>query len=313
MLSTVYSKHKIYIVYNFNIIMNNSRSIQKVGDRSYAISLPKEWIIANKLKEKDNIFFERTKDNKILFSTQKMQNENKSITISTDAMSNIAEFIMLCYVKSIDNIILTSKTFNYEKTKKIREIVTHLEGYNIIFEDEKTIKIAFMFNDIKITTPQTIKRMFYLLKILLESIENNDLKTAAETENAIDRLYHLSKRILLSCIRDIELRKENNINNDEDIFFTKDVFKKLEGIGDSIYELTEINYKKEDIDRIRKILSIIESIIIENKSVEQELAKLKNIPNKHSTRNDLIIGKISDRAKDIIENMMSIEFNKKYF
>ncbi|MGV8086610.1 MAG: AbrB/MazE/SpoVT family DNA-binding domain-containing protein [Candidatus Woesearchaeota archaeon] len=293
--------------------MNNSRSIQKVGNRSYAISLPKEWITLNKLKEKDDIFFEKTKDNKIILSTHNSKQESKDITISVDTINNISEFIMLCYVKSVDNILLTSKNFNYEKTKKIREIVTHLEGYNIVFEDEKTIKISFMFNDIKITTPQTIKRMFYLLKILLESIENNDLKTASETENAIDRLYHLSKRILLSCIRDSDLRKENNIVNDEDIFFTKDVVKKLEGIGDSIYELTEITPKKEDIERIKKILQIIEHIIVENKSVEQELQKLESITNKHLTRSDLIIGKIIDRSKDIIENMMSIEFNKKYF
>ncbi|HEY9702195.1 MAG TPA: AbrB/MazE/SpoVT family DNA-binding domain-containing protein [Allocoleopsis sp.] len=291
--------------------MDNHRKIQIVGNRSYAVSLPKDWVESNKLKRKDTIFFSKTSDNKLIISVDKESyNKNDSLEISINKIRNLSEFLMFCYVKSIDNLTLTSDKFDYAKVTQIREALNCLEGYEIVSEDEKVIKISFMFKDTNITIPQIIRRMVYLLKLLLDSVIDKNEKGIGQTENSIDRLYHLSKRILLSCSTSSSKRIENQVLNDEDIFFKRDIIKKLEGIGDSICQLSHKPFEKKDVDSIRKLLSLIESTLLTSKDIDETMNSFEKL-NNLSTKN-IVTLKIFDRAKDLMENMLFIEFNKKF-
>jgi len=291
-----------------------SRKIQLVGNRSFAISLPKEWVINNKLKNKDSIFIEQTDNNELIIKKSDIvSQEKKEITISLEEIHNINEFIVFCYVRNVDRIKIISKKADYEKIVAIRNILSYLEGYDITHEDEKSIEISFLFNDININLNHITRRMIYLLRFMTTSLINKDSKNIQDTEKSIDKLYHLSKRILFACMNSQKLRKENNIQNREDLFFLKDIVKKIESMGDTIYSMRGMKITQKDYDVINDIIKILEIMLDKNK-IDEAKTKLSQL--KIETKDKEIfykIHRIQELCKDAMENFMSIKFNNIYF
>ncbi len=291
-----------------------SRKIQSVGGRSYALSLPKEWVIANKLKNKDNLFIEQTGNNELIIKKTDLElQEKKEITISLEELKNINEFIVFCYVRNIDKITILTKKSDYEKIITIRNILGYLEGYDITHEDEKSIKISFLFNDININLNHIMRRMIYLLKFTTTSLINHDKKSMEDTEISIDKLYHLSKRILFACMNSQKTRKENNVKSREDLFFLKDIMKKIESIGDNIYGMREMKITQKDHDTLNELISILETMLDKNKvdEAKMRLTNIKIITNNKEIKHK--IQRIQELCKDAMENFMSIKFNDSYF
>jgi len=292
----------------------DSRKIQLVGHRSYAISLPKEWIISNRLKNKDSLFIEQTDNNELIIKkTDVVSKEKKEIIILLEEIRNINEFIVFCYVRNVDKLKIISKKTDYEKIIALRNILGYLEGYDITHEDERSIEISFLFNDINVNLNHIMHRMIYLLKFMTTSLINKDTQNIKDTEKSIDKLYHLSKRILFACMNSQKLRKENSIQSREDLFFLKDIVKKIESIGDTIYSMREMKITQKDHDIINELIKILESMLDKNKMDE---AKIQLNQVKIVSKDKEIfykIHRIQELCKDAMENFMSINFNNIYF
>ena len=313
MLSIVYSSRKIYIsTHNFKTM--DARKIQLVGNRSFALSLPKDWVTNNKLKNKDSLFIEQTENNELIIRKSDFtSSEKKEIIINIDEINNINEFIVFCYVRNVNKIKILTKKSDYEKIIAIRKILGYLEGYDITHEDEKAIEISFLFNDININLNHIMHRMVYLLKFMTTSLINQDTKNIEDTEKSIDKLYHLSKRILFACMNSQKLRTENNIKNREELFFLKDIVKKIESIGDTIYSMREMKITQKDHDSINEIINILESMLDKKKidEAKTQLSQLKIVTKDKEV--DHKIHRIQEFCKDAMENFMSIKFNNTYF
>lgn len=292
----------------------DSRRIQLVGNRSYAISLPKEWIMSNELKNKDTLFIEQTSNNELIIKKTNLESLNKKeITIQLDKIDNINEFIVFCYVRNVDKIKILITTTDYEKLIAIRKILSYLEGYDITKENEKSIEISFLFNDININLNNIMHRMIYLVKFMITSLMNKDNITIEDTEKSVDKLYHLSKRILFSCITSQKARMENSIRSREDIFFLKDIVKKIESIGDTLYSMRKMTISEQDKEVMDTIIQIF-THMLDKKMINEAKTKLYNIY--ITTKNKEIYYKISrmqELCKDAMENFMSIQFNNNYF
>jgi phosphate uptake regulator len=292
-----------------------SRKIQLVGNRSYSISLPKQWVISNNLKQKDSVFIEIDSNNELVIRGIKLTKDEKSrITVNLEEIDDIKEFLMFCYIKNIDNIRLLTKNQDYEKIKSIKNILNYLEGYDIVSEDENKIEISFLFNDININIQKILARMTYLLKLLLTSLQNKDKAILEETETSIDRLYHLSKRILFSCIHNQKLRTENKINNSEDIFFYKDIFKRLENIGDQLVKLKNNNISNNETKIVTEFIDFLYQLLIRKQNpheLKKYFVKIKIRSPNSFIKN--ILTRIDELCTDVLENAMSIEFNNNYF
>jgi phosphate uptake regulator len=291
------------------------RKIQLVGNRSYSISLPKQWVISNNLKEQDTVFLDTTANNEIIIKNKNIEKKiKKSISINLNNLKDIPEFLVFCYVKNIDHVKINYITPDPEKIELIYKILKYLDGYDIISEDDSKIEISFLFNDININLQKLIIRMVYLLKFSVSSYNPINKPVIEENEMNMDRLYNLAKRILFSCLSNDKLRKENNILNQEDLFFYKDLFKKLEQIGDNIYSLGSYKISKEDIKQVMEIVELIELILIKKKNLQIFIDKIRSI--KITSKNieiKIILNKIQERCKDLYDNLISIEFNNQYF
>lgn len=306
---------KIFIYTVFLLMYMEARKIQVVGNRSYSVSLPKSWVTTNKLKAKDTIFIETLASNDLLVrSSDKSVYLPSELAFNIDDIVNIQEFLVFCYVKNIDNLKLFTKRMDFHKIAAIREVLKYLEGYDITNENERSIEISFLFKDVNVTISKIIRRMTYLLHLEYEAIRNKDYKTIDDTEIAIDRLYHLSKRIIFACMRNSKLRKENAIVSDEDLFFYKDIIKRLEKMGDEMVRLKDSPIHKEDLAWLERLIRFIQELLCGRKDATKMRGPFEKLkPYSEKKESNKVLASMYSLTRDLFQSKVSIEFNKRYF
>ncbi len=292
-----------------------ARRIQLVGKRSYAVSLPKQWVLDNKLKQKDNIFIEKTSNGALMIKpSNEGRSEQSKIVVSLSDIDNIEEFMVFCYIKNVDNLtLLTSKT-NHEDITTVRSVLKCLEGFEVTYEDEKRLEISFLFSEFNITLPKLVSRMTHLIRLMYDGLKSKDFVTVNETELVVDRLYHLSKRIIIASFYDRSLREKNGIYSEEDLFFYQSIVKKLENVGDSLFLLSSKELSSSELSSISGMLSIIENLLrgkIKSSKVKENLSKIKINSRKPDVKLSLL--RLHDLVIDVFENYCSIQFNKRFF
>jgi phosphate uptake regulator len=288
-----------------------SRKLQEVGNRSYSVSLPKKWIVDNKLGKHDSVFIETTDNNElVLRSTPKTEKSSKQIKIKADDPTLLSEFLVFCYMKNIDTIRFYDDELSYDALKAIRKALNYLEGYDVVAETSSSIDIAFLFKDIDITIPKIIHRMFYLIKLHVDALANSDTQSLLEAEIATDRLHFLSIRIIFACLQDYNLRIENGIHHMEDLFFYKNITKRLENVSDQLLTLGRANAK--DVEQLRKMVIFIDKVLIHKEDIKtlKELYLKMHYSSKDATT-DRIFHKLCDLCKDLLEARISLDLNEK--
>lgn len=312
MLIKLYSKQKIYIlIKKLNNMVVLARKIQLVGNRSYSVSLPKEWVLHNNLKEKDTVNIEISKSNDLVISASQ-KNPIRSVEITIDKGTHIPELIFLCFNKEIDELVLKSKEFSLDQIKKIKRSIHIVEGYNIIDESSSQIKIVSISQNFNYTLRKLVGRTVYLLSNSCNALATGDIETIEENEHEINKFYHLSKRLLIKAIHDTKIRAENLIWDTMDIFIWNSNIKKLENIGDILYDMRNIDFPGKAYQTIHKYISLVNDIFIKIKGyAELESYVQKNI--KLQNRLKSIEGRVHLLCKDIMENMIMLDLNQNYF
>jgi phosphate uptake regulator len=294
--------------------MVESRRLQRVGSRSFAVTLPKQWVTANNLKEHDLVFMERTKNDELLVKTgEKRSEREEEMTISVKEIKLLREFIVLCYVNNVKHLLLTGSP-SYEQVSEVKQILRYLEGYEITAQDEKSIEIGFLFSTVEVTVPVLLKRMTYLLKLMFEALEQGDANGLEEFETSLDRLYHLSKRLFSACLSDQSLRKTNSVDSTEQLFFLRGITKRLENIGDRIFSMREKPPTKEDLALLKEIIFLVEDTLSERRPLEELKREILSLRKREVVVNACqAVQRSIELYTDILENKISIYYDKKFF
>ncbi len=286
-----------------------TRKIQLTGKRSYSISLPKEWIIKNNLKEKSIVFTEEIGERELLIKSNENKESEKSISIDLKKIGDIEDFFAFCYLKNIKKI---EAKFGEEKNtelKQIKKILKYLKGYDIIYQDRERIEISFLFEETDANINEIIKRIISLLNTQIELLDSQNKKEIEETEQSIDALHFLSKRILHLAARDSKSRKNNSLKNIDDVFLYLDLVKKLERIGDAIYKIKEEEISEKELETIRERLGYLDNFYKLDKKETNLIIKEKIIEtNKKEIKK--FIKRINHLIKDISRVFISININR---
>jgi hypothetical protein len=269
----------------------------------------------NGLGKKDSVYIEPTENNELVVKTVKSgHHRSQSIRVNIDQVDSINQLLVFCYVKNVNHLTLWSKTMTYETIKTVRSTLRYLEGYDITSETEKEIEITFLFHDVNINMRKMVQRILYLLRLQIVSLEKKDVASMDENEMAIDRLYHLSKRILFACIHNYRLRVENDIKNEEDLFFLKDIVKKLENIADAIYRIRDQAVGAKEVQQIRAHIDYLDSVLNKKARGKELRSGLERLaPSAKEPVIKAALQRIHELCRDVLENFVSIEFDRTYF
>ncbi len=300
------------------------RKIQLIAGTTYTVSLPKSWIKKNNLKEGNDISIIEKSDNNLILSHRPVK-EKKLNEISLDVedymgkdenVQNLSQILFGCYYLGIEKITLFSKKSLSKNIKtKVRKTLLNMSGTEISYEDDNKITIRVLLDKSKIEFSQIIYRIGLLIEYsisnLVDQLNINEIRL---NENEIDRLYHLSTKMISLSLIDSNILDSSKIKNNSLIPSYFLMSKKLENLADMIYYLSEyINKNKIKYDN-NKILEFIKSEI--NRGVKyvisDHLSIFERVGGEKLDNINELISKIKDKTiqryfEDIIRYLKDIE------
>src|SRR3989344_1087157 len=277
------------------------RKIQLIAGTTYSVSLPKEWIRKNNLKEKNEILFYEKNDRTLVISPHTIE-EKKLNEISLDIdkyASNIDQVLFGVYYLGIENISLFSKKELTKDVKtRIRKTITHMSGTEISYEDKQKIIIKVLLDKSKVDVFQVLYRINLIIESsisnILEQLNINEIKI---NENEIDRLYPLIAKIVLLSLVNTNILYSSKIKN---VSLIPDYFlisKRLENIGDSINHLSEYLHKtKVKFENKKEILNFVKTEL--DRSITHIMGSPPKIFEKIDFDNLRIINNYISKLKD---------------
>jgi phosphate uptake regulator len=247
------------------------RRLQKIGS-SILVSLPKEWVEANRLDKSAEVELE-TSDNTVSITAGKTERPSKEVVISYPLPQdeNIVANITGAYLIGYDIIRIKAKTtIPAEDREKIRNSMRRLVGMEIVEEDSSNVNVQFLLDAATLNPQKILKRissialgMFNDISSSLISDDRSNLQTLSHRDDEVDRQYFLLVRLIRSTISDKRLATAFHLEN-IDVLDYRIAANILETTSDTLVEiansLSNTTLSKNDLKKIYELTKDIESI-----------------------------------------------------
>ena len=230
------------------------------------MSLPKEWVDANKLDKHSQVEIETGQDS-VSISLNKETRPTKELVFSypLPKEENIVADITGAYLLGYDIIEINSKSIiPGEEREKIRNSMRRLVGMEIIEEDASHINMQFLLDATTLNPEKILKRMSSIALGMYDDVSNglisddkSNLQTLAKRDVEVNRQYFLLVRLIRSTLVDKKLANAFNLEN-IDVLDYRVAANLLENAGDSIVELSNFIYNSSlSKEHSKKIFEIV--------------------------------------------------------
>ena len=221
-----------------------TRRLQRIGS-SILVSLPKEWVVANKLDKSSQVEIETTQNN-LSITTQQSRKPTKEVEIlyPLSKEDSVVANITGAYLLGYDLIRIKGKsTISIKDRENIRASMRSLVGIEIIDEDAKTITTQILLDESSVNPQKILKRMSSIAQGMfidvLDMLQNTDqLASVIDRDSEINRQYFLLVRLIRSAIVDKRLASTFNLV-DTDILDYRLAANIIENAGDTIVSITD--------------------------------------------------------------------------
>jgi len=221
-----------------------TRRLQRIGS-SILVSLPKEWVVANKLDKSSQVEIETTQ-NSLSITTQQSKKPTKEVEIPypLSKEDSVVANITGAYLLGYDLIRIKGKsTISIKDRENIRDLMRSLVGIEIIDEDAKTITTQVLLDESSVNPQKILKRMssiaYGMFIDVLDMLQNPDqLASVVDRDSEINRQYFLLVRLIRSAIVDQRLATTFNLV-DMDILDYRLAANIIDNAGDTIVSITD--------------------------------------------------------------------------
>lgn len=247
------------------------RRLQRIGS-SILVSLPNEWVQANKLEKSDEVEIE-TGFNSISIAPTGMSKTPHEVVIDypVSKQENISAYVTGAYLLGYDIIKIHGKSaISVEDREKIRGLMRRLVGMEIVEEDSSNVNVQFLLDATTLSPDKILKRMSSIVLGMfhdtISCLSTNDksvLQAMPSRDDEIDRQYFLLVRLIRGAMVDKKLATALNLGN-IDILDYRIAANLLETAGDTIIELahalTELPLSKSEMKNFYELSAEIENI-----------------------------------------------------
>jgi phosphate uptake regulator len=244
----------------------DTRKIQFTGKSSYIVSLPKDWVFDNGLKQGDRVSVLRQGNSgleiKPNYSSTKNTQESATFEIkSSDEQSSVVRKLIALYflrykiihIKPKDGRIIPSqRTAIRNSVKKI------LMGAEIIADSSEGITIQVMINLIELSIDGAFKRMMLLAKSMqndaLLAIKEGNVELAKEvidSDDDVDRFGFYIIRQLTIAIENAFMLEEMGFRSSRECLGYRVIVKNIERLADHAVRIAKdcIDFEKPIKDK----------------------------------------------------------------
>jgi len=278
------------------------------------VSLPKEWIDANKLGKSAQVEIETTQNNLSIRTQQKRPSKEIEISYPLPKGESIVPNITGAYLLGYDIIKIIAKSpISITDRESVRASMRRLVGMEIVDEDATNISVQFLLDETSVNPQKILKRMssialgmFSDVVLSLKSGDQTNLETVANRDAEINRQYFLLVRLIRSTIMDSRLAMIFNLEN-IDILDYRIAANTLEIAGDTVVELSQSlmksNLSKVEQKRIHDFAKDMEEI--QTKSIESFISNNRTLAINAITLQKINSEKIS-KIRSSLENKKQI-------
>ena len=251
----------------------DQRKLIKLGNSSFAIALPKDWVDKSGLKKGDNVFLEGNSNGEIILwsKLKKLSDENfKEIKIDNKTIYLVKKEIVAAYTDGSTTLILTGKKEKSE-IKEIKEFIKSLLSFEIIEENSEKIVAKDFFNIEEANLNNFIKRidnnikeMFSIVSLCIEKgkLSKKELEEIEGIDIDTTKFWLLISRLFFKGIDNPSVI--NTLKSDTlQIFNEWWLAYNLEHIGDQIKNAARVLSSSRVKEEDRKFLSKLFSQIYE--------------------------------------------------
>jgi len=185
------------------------RRLQKTSDGTFFVTLPKGWVVRNKLERGAILSFSERKDGKILAEPYGEQ-ERKITTVTLTPGPLLQREIEEKYLLGYDVFeILSQQVIGSDTRETVRRMVRSLVGLEIVEEDAKKMVIQCLIEP-SLLFPDRILRRLHLITLAMQNdavsaFVRGDSRlghTVIERDEDVDRLYFLLVRVVRAALTD---------------------------------------------------------------------------------------------------------------
>jgi len=251
------------------------RRLQKIGS-SILVTLPKEWVDANKLDKSSQVELETGQDS-LSISVNKDNRPSKEVVISYPLPKdeNIVADITGAYLLGYDIIrIQGKKSIPNEDREKIRTSMRRLVGMEIIDEDATNVNVQFLLDATTLQPDKILKRISSLALGMYNDVveglildDKSNLLTLSNRDIEVNRQYFLLVRLIRSTMIDVRLAGAFSLEK-IDILDYRVAANLLENAADTIVELGNLiantSLSHNDLKQLYELAKDFEPIAIKS-------------------------------------------------
>ncbi len=219
------------------------RKVQLTGGSSYVITLPKDWIIDQKIQKNDPLGLIVQPDGSLLISTKLTPEKvHREKVIDADAILDpryLFRLLIGAYIAGYSYIIVKSKKgLSPTVRDQVAEFTRMTIGPEIMEEDLNSTTLKDLLDPAEMPFNKTVERMFILVKTMhentMKALRSGDGDLAEEVimrDDDVDKLHWLIARQSNIMLHDTNLARRLDVSLDDAIYYFL-VSRILERIGD---------------------------------------------------------------------------------
>ena len=259
-----------------------TRKIQFTGRSSYIVSLPKEWIMDQGIKQGDQVIVTRQGSSvleirPINFRRPTTQDAATLVITSKDDKHTITRKLIALYFLRYKTINVKPKNGRVDPNQRIairNTVKKILMGAEITADSTNEITIQVLINLVELSIDGAFKRMLHLSKSMqndaLLALKENNKELAQEVLNSdddVDRFSFYIIRQLTIAIENSHMLEEMGFANARDCMGYRIVVKNIERLADHAVSLSkdildfENPIPEKIIDKIKEMSDFSLSVI----------------------------------------------------
>ncbi|MBW2963332.1 hypothetical protein KY306_00985 [Candidatus Woesearchaeota archaeon] len=240
------------------------RKLISFGKGGYVISIPKSWVVENKLDKGSFILVENHEDSLMLTpkgNVSSIKETFSEILVETDGkrIDEIKRILISAYLKSYNQIVLKGEDLkNY--LPQIENIARDLIALEIIESAKNKIVLKDFLDFSTIDLNQIFRKMDHLIRAMFNDILEGKYDDVGSRNDDVDRHFFLLFKAIKKGIRDTSSSKIFKVNTAQLFAYWNNALF-LESIAAEIAKLVLIiKTNKIKGQTINKIIEIIRGI-----------------------------------------------------
>lgn len=249
------------------------RKLQFAGNSSYVLTLPKKWINAVGLNNKNaEVIIEELPDGTVrilpvdMFEESSERSEQILLVTKKTNKDEIVRLILACYLASKSSITIKTDKIDFIPVpivNAINDITQKLWGSEIIEETSSQIIIHDALNPSQMRLEEIIQKAWFTAKNMLsksfQSIFEKDGEIALLVQNSertLDKLYYLALRQLYKASSNMLFASKIGILP-SDIIDYHLLIKNIERIGDHSEQISlNFHNKIENVETLKRAAEV---------------------------------------------------------